>query len=206
MIELQLVCFDVSSRDAILSRLVKRQPHDVLRSHTGQPQLFLKSGQQLGFSITHVRKGKRPVSLMAVATGLQIGIDAENWPLVEADPAFLASVASFEDSAILAKLSYIKYDLARFLWVVKEAALKASGEVMTDPRDLAVKMSRNGHIKVSTSRRATAPFEEIGVRILQLRPREGDETVLLAVAAAGTGAMKIAFSEPDWTLQTIAMR
>lgn len=201
MIELQLACFDVSSRDAILSRLVKRQPHDVLRSHTGQPQLFLKSGQQLGFSITHARKGKRPISLMAVATGLQIGIDAENWPLVEADPAFLASVASDEDTAILAKLSHIKYDLALFLWVVKEAALKASGDVMVDPRDLAVKMSHHGHISVSSTRSASAPFEEIGVRILQLKPSESDEIVLLAIAAHGNSEMNIAFSEPDWTLQ-----
>ena len=201
MIDVQLACFDRSSRDAILSRLVEHEAHRISRSNTGQPQLFLKSGQQFGFSITHVRKGLRPISLMAVAPGFQIGIDAENWPLDEADPAFLASVASDEDKAILAKLSHLKYDLARLLWVVKEAALKASGNVMVDPRELAVEMSHLGHIKVSTTRRTSAPFEEIGVRILQLKPSEGGEIVLLAIATHEKGEMNIAFSEPDWTLQ-----
>ena len=201
MIELRLACFDGSSRGKVLARLAEHQPHDVSRSHTGQPQLLLKSGQQLGFSIAHVRKGTRPISIMAVALGFQIGIDAENWPLGKADPAFLASVASNEDTAILTKLSKIKYDLARFLWVVKEAALKASGDVMVDPRELAVRLSYSGNISVSSTRNASAPFEEIGVRILQLRPSEGDETILLAIATHAKGEIDIAFSEAQWKLQ-----
>ncbi len=198
--EVRVAIFDHLTRAKIVGE------GEIIRDAKGKPYRRLSTNVLAGVSFSHVRQAKPPFSVVAVCDDPIIGIDAEIWPSGQADPAFLASVASVEDKPILAKLAPLHFDPARFLWVVKEAALKASGEVMVDPRDLAVKMSRNGHIKVSTSRRATAPFEEIGVRILQLRPREGDETVLLAVAAAGKDAMKIAFSEPDWTLQTIAMR
>ena len=197
--DITIAIFNAFNRESVLGGA------KIIRDEKGKPYRRLSANVVAGVSFTHVRQARPPFSLVAMCNNPHIGIDAEIWPLGKADPAFLDSVASFEDRPILARLGHLNYDPARFLWVVKEAALKASGEVMIDPRDLAVEMSHNGHIKVSSTRRASAPFAEIGVRILQLKPREGDETVLLAIATTDIDAMKIAFSEPEWTLQTIAM-
>ena len=198
---IQIAIFDQLSRAEVLARVLGGR--QIARAANGKPYVRLSSSTQAGISFTHVRQAHRPFSIVAVCDEPQMGIDAEVWPCGKADPAFLDSVASAEDQALVTRILKTGHDAARFLWVVKEAALKASGEVMVDPRDLAVELSQQGHISVSTARQASAPTPEMRVQVLQLKAGDSDEIVLLAIAFGAKLEPRIVFSESNWALQSI---
>jgi phosphopantetheinyl transferase len=193
-LDIPIAIFDERSRAQVLGSV------DIFRDLNGKPYRRLGPSEIAGVSFTHVRQARPPFSLMALCDDPHIGIDAEVWPLGPADPVFLASVASPEDQAFLARIAVFARDPARALWVVKEAALKATGDVMIDPLDLAVEVSRKGHIRVSTARKASAPSVEIQVQVFQLKSNNVAATTIVAVAALFD--LRILFSAPGWHIDS----
>ncbi len=182
MPEIHLATFTAESRSSTLARLLERAciPHAaVKRTATGKPYLEARDGALYGLAITHLRKASPPLSFMAVGSEPLLGIDTEIWPK-ETDAAFLDMVTTPEDKAAVAHISAQGRDAATWLWVAKEAALKACGEVLVDPKNISVKMSSDGHLLTSTSRAAKTPIGPALMRIWRFSAN-GQEA-LLAIA------------------------
>lgn len=177
------------------------------KAANGKP--FLKSsGKMLGLAVTHLRLASPPLSLMAVSDCPGLGIDAELWPARGDDMAFLTTVSSPEDYPLVQRLHRQGRDGGRFLWVAKEAALKASGDVMTDPSH--VKLQAEGNRLVATaSRLATAPFADVRLALFATAPAPGRDPFLLAVALSGQDpsdrAFDVIFDNALGNLQPIAI-
>ncbi len=191
MIGITLSSFNSATREATLQRLLAAEglgdakPH---RSPTGKPYLEAASGAASGLAITHVRKGPTPISIMAISREALLGLDAEFWPEANADMAFLHSIAAPEDAPLIKQLASTGRDAATFLWVIKEAALKASGEVMTDPRCISVELSPNGHFWAATSRSSAKPVAEACVHIWRFSARDWEGPGLVAIGFSGAAA------------------
>ncbi|MDE2384869.1 MAG: hypothetical protein KGO53_09640 [Alphaproteobacteria bacterium] len=181
---IHLAKFDASSRSATLARLLHDSGLGPAHAHAdaGQkPFLETPEGEALGLAIAHCRAARPPFSVMAVAETPLLGLDVELWPKA-ADPALLAAVAAPEDAPLAARISALGHDPATFLWVAKEAALKASGEVMLDPRQIALTPSPNGHYLAASSASASAPMAETAVRLWRFSGVTGAGLGLLALA------------------------
>lgn len=152
------------------------------KAETGKPYLKSPDGKRMGVSISHIRRQSYPVSLMAVAERSDFAIDAESWPTNVGSSAFLTSIMTPEDKPLVASLSAIAADPSVLLWATKEAALKASGDVMNDPRHLSASLSRNGHILVKPSTTASAPMAAAEVRLYKLNLEPVQTAILLALA------------------------
>jgi phosphopantetheinyl transferase len=184
MLDIHLATFTTASRKPTLARLLEAAhlSHAVeKRSATGKPYLEGQDAMPHGLSISHLRKATPAFSVMAVANEPQIGVDMEFWPS-ESDTDFLASIAANEDSTLIKRIAALGRDPATFLWVAKEAALKASGEVMLDPRNISVELSPNGHLCAATSARASAPVAQAHIRIWRFEVRDSNSVSLLALA------------------------
>jgi phosphopantetheinyl transferase len=174
---------------------------ELLRNHNGKPYLLHHGARISGISFTHVRQPLPLFSLVALCDDPHVGIDAEVWPKDASDVAFLTSVASDEDASVVRKIENLNFDAARFLWVAKEAALKASGEVMVDPRGMAVELLKKNYIRVSAARRALAPFAEMRLRVFKLLSNTDTTVVLVAIATPENS--RVLFSQTDWRLDSI---
>ena len=152
-----------------------------VRSTTGKPYIECTDGKARGLAIAHIRQAMPPFSVMAVADEPLIGLDAELWPTAT-DAAFLTSVAAPEDTSLIKHIVALSRDPATFLWVAKEAALKASGEVMVDPRNISVELSPNGHFCAATSVRSSAPMAQTNIRIWRFNVKGSNADGLLALA------------------------
>ncbi len=184
MLDIHLATFTATSRKPTLARLISAAglPAAVaVKSPTGKPYLRAADGTSHGLAIAHLRKTNPSFSAMAVATKTQIGIDIELWPTAT-DQAFLASIAAPEDAPLIKRITALGQDPATFLWVAKEAALKASGEVMVDPRNISVKLLQNGHFYAATSASATAPVAQTHIRIWRFKVKGSNAATLLALA------------------------
>lgn len=151
----------------------------------GKPVLALNSKDQVGYSLSH-SQNIEAIALLDEAR--DIGIDLEIWPQRKADPIFLETVAAAEDGDVLNQLGLTGFDAGVALWVIKEAALKCTGDVMTDPRDLAVKHFRSHTFNVSPSAAARSPHPEIDVLLYVLKNEHDPNFVLLCAAAMPVNA------------------
>ena len=155
----------------------------ISRAVGGKPLLQVSASGHFGFSRSHARDSG--LTLLGLVRGHDIGVDIEHWPQGGCNLAFLESVASPEDAKAVAKLGATGRDVGVALWVIKEAALKCTGEVMTDPRDLAVHRQKNGVYRVRSANRASAPHPEIDVRLFTT---ETMNTVFLIGVALGANS------------------
>ena len=185
---IRIATFSESTRSATLAELIVAHGlagSEPQKSESGKPYLRAADGRMAGLAICHVRKAIIPFSVMAVSDETAIGLDAEVWPKIASDEAFLRSIAAREDAPLIARARQAGRDPATLLWILKEAALKASGEVMTDPRHITVSLSPNGHIEASTSAAATAPLPRSMLRVFELSAKTTERDVILAAGTAG---------------------
>ncbi|MBZ6076637.1 4'-phosphopantetheinyl transferase family protein [Microvirga puerhi] len=102
--------------------------------------------------------------VIAISPNRDVGVDVE---IVDAgsDVGLSASMAvAKEDRIVLPILAEARDQAETMLWSIKEAALKLTGEVMTDPGHMAVRRLRDGSFHVGPSRAATAPLHDVFVR------------------------------------------
>lgn len=145
-------------------------------AENGKPFLVLDQPRNIGYSLSHSHE----VEVIALLDEeRELGVDLELWPHRTVDPVFWDSVASPEDDRILKMLGQTGQDAGIAVWVIKEAALKCSGDVMTDPRDLSVTHLAKNIFRVKSSAKARSPHPEIDVSLLN-RPEEN--TLLLGIA------------------------
>ena len=155
------------------------QAAKITKLPNGKPKLETEHHTSIGFSRSNARfEGKKIVGIACVEDR-DIGIDIELWSRQPADEAFLETVASREDTKILTALGRNGYDAGLALWVIKEAALKCTGDVMLDPRSLSVEITRDGLFRVSPSKQARAPHPEIDVRLMLVKHRRMSQSDLL---------------------------
>ena len=155
------------------------------RAPNGKPVLDVTSHSAIGFSRSYARIVGAEFTAVAVVQGCDIGIDIEAWSQKKAEDAFLETIASHEEKLALAHLAADGRDAGVALWVIKEAALKCTGEVMLDPLDLAVSLTKKGVFEVRSSRRAHAPHPDIDVRLFAVE-RAGILFLLGVALAYGT--------------------
>ena len=182
---IRIASFTESNRSSILAELM--QAHGLtgftpMRAETGKPYLQGPSGSKAGLAVSHVRTAAAPFSLMAVSDEPSLGIDAEAWREGQTDEVFLQSIAAPEDAPLIACLRKKGRDPATLLWVLKEAALKAGGEVMVDPRHLTVGLSTNGHIEASSSATSTAPLLGSNLQLFELSIQAAEPSIWVALA------------------------
>jgi phosphopantetheinyl transferase len=159
----------------------------VLRAQNGKPILSFNPAQIVGYSNSHVRRGKESINILALIEGRDIGIDLEFWPHGGSDSEFLKTVASNEDWSVLQRLQKSGHDAGIALWVIKEAALKCTGDVMVDPRDLAVHFKHDNLFAVSSSASAKAPHPEIDVALHILATIKDPNAIFLVGVALASG-------------------
>ena len=188
------------------------KPEQLKRDDFGKPYLDLEESL-IGYSFSNARFDGGSFGLMALADGSAIGIDVELWPKRSGNQVFVESVAAPEDDVILRGLGMGGYDAGLALWVIKEAALKCSGEVMVDPRNLAVSQYRDGPFRVSPSLLAGAALQEFSVALFELRVEKWPEHLFLCGAAmpqlhsfAQKTLQKISFNAVGWQLSQFAPR
>ena len=180
------------------------------RAINGKPILDVSSLPAIGYSRSHARIAGGEISAIALVEGRDVGIDIEAWPAHKAEASFLEAVASPEDGKALSTLVAGGRDAGVALWVIKEAALKCTGEVMIDPRDLVVSKIHKGLFAVTTSMRARAPHPDIDVRLFILESEHAlNQTLLVGIALARGAHMtnrelrKIQFQNSIWSLSEL---
>ena len=184
---IHIATFTAENSSATLAELTKAQglgKFEPQKAESGKPFLQDIDGRQAGLAISHVRRATPPFSIMAVCEMATLGIDAEAWPKGGADEPFLTSIAAAEDANIITKALAAGRNPTTLLWVLKEAALKASGDVMMDPRHLTVGQSTNGHIQASASSVATAPLLRCMLRVFEMHTNATEQSIILAVGIA----------------------
>ncbi len=180
-----------SSRNALINGILgfmgfKNPEFSLLPDANGKPQMIMPDETIVGYAHSHVRGLKSTLSLIGIVRGREIGVDVEPWPAQAADPDLLKTVSCAQDSAALILLGKSGRDAAIALWVIKEAALKCTGEVMVDPCDLVVSIVSPDLFRVDSSDRASAPHPQIDVRLLEItvRQRAGAITLIVGIALA----------------------
>ena len=208
-----LAPFTNNTRSAILARLLTLHglPGAVeSKGPEGKPFLQMLDGSRRGLAITHLRRSQTPLSLMAVADEPMFAIDAEDWPRAVTDETFLNAIAAPEDVAVIARVKASGRDVGTALWAIKEAALKASGEVMNEPRNISVELSPNGHYWAATSPSGTTPVPTAKVGLWRFKMMSSGQSGLLAVAFAsrlsGRAGLieEIRVNAPDFALEIVS--
>ena len=179
------------------------------RNDFGKPYLALDE-PLIGYSFSNARFAGGSFGVIALVEGAEIGVDVEFWPRRPSDKVFLETVAAPEDEAVLRILGTQGYDAGLALWVIKEAALKCSGDVMVDPHQLAVSQSRNNELQVGPSSAAGAPVPEFRVALFELRADKCPEHLFLCGIAVTKhfgntlkAAKNIASHRNEWFLSRL---
>jgi 4'-phosphopantetheinyl transferase superfamily len=156
---------------------------ELLREPSGKQKIGFSDGRIWHCNFSRVRNALKPFGLLAISAEAELGIDVEVWPDSVADRDFLASISTPEDSHVIRSLEGFNRDAGIALWVIKEAALKCSGEVMTDPRHLAVSEFRDGFFRIGPSSLAGAPVPNVVVTLFQMKaPTWPDREFLCGIA------------------------
>ena len=187
MVDIHLTAFSAETRERALARMISDlglTHANLIRDDYYKPFLQTPDGQIFGLGVTHIRKVAKPFSLMAASTCPQLGLDAEVWNLAPRDDVFLKSVMATEEAKLAQAANARGLDAGVFLWVGKEAALKASGTVMVDPRHLALRQLGPNHFRAEPSKAATAPITPANVWFYTYTAPQINQQVLLAVAVA----------------------
>jgi len=186
MAEFHISTFLPQTRDATLANLVYcagLPKVKELRADTHKPFLQESTRKTRGLAITHIRRSIKPFSLMAVSLWPNIGIDAELWPGSGGDEVFLKSIIAPEETELATSLKAKGLDAGLFLWVAKEAALKASGMVMVDPRDIVITLIEKNYAGAAKANNSTAMVSPAQLAFFTLTAPETNETVLVALSA-----------------------
>ncbi|MCB8821774.1 4'-phosphopantetheinyl transferase family protein [Microvirga rosea] len=131
---------------------------------------------------------------VAVSSSRDVGLDVEAVAATGAQVHRVPMAVAAEDEGVLPLLDRRREQAETMLWSIKEAALKLTGEVMTDPGHMAVRRRRDGLFHVSPSRAARAPFHDAFVRQVRL----GDTHVLSLATYEPVPASQITVSPECW--------
>lgn len=151
----------------------------LVRQPNGKQKLEFDDGLKWHCNFSRVRNAPQAFGLVAISGKTELGIDVETWPKTETNPDFLESISTSEDMRAIQSLSGFAQDASLALWVIKEAALKCAGEVMIDPRHLAVSVFRDGVYRTSPSLLAGAPVPDIIVALFHLSALKWPDTEFL---------------------------
>lgn len=169
-------------------------------SRNGKPHLVLDGVAKLGFSLSH---GDGIEVLAILNEDRELGVDLELWPQKIADVDFLETVASDEDCNVLAMLACGNHDAGVALWVLKEAALKCSGKVMTDPRALSAIQRSENLFLVKSSAFAGDPHPVIDVSLHVLSSEKDAHRIFVFAVAMPAGSLlnrPIKFEGKGWKI------
>lgn len=158
-------------------------PIEYYVGENGKPHAILAGNQNIFYSFSHARRIDQPFAVAAVSLDMDIGIDVEPWPIGNADPDFLKVIATKEDEGALRILNLSKRDSGIALWVIKEAALKCTGEVMIKPNYLSVTYEDRNSFRVRSSTEAGAPHPDICVRLFVLNASHMPQKDFIAAIA-----------------------
>ncbi len=193
MTHVRIATFAAHNRSATLAELMKAQGlvnFTAQKAQSGKPYLLGGDRAIAGLSISHVRRARPAFSLMSVSETAASAIDAEVLSTRLTDETFLASIAAPEDAKIIKSARSAGRDPVAVIWTLKEAALKAGGEVMTDPRHLALCVSINGHIQATASSAASAPLQRCILRAFEMHINGSEEVIMVVAAIAGLQGAK----------------
>ena len=182
---IHLTCFREGERETALAQLLTASNLSAAtadRTAAGKP--FLRDSQNgvLGLSFSHLRGAEGSLSFMAIAVQPTFAIDVEVYPSTTEDQNFTNSIATAEDASFITFSRAQGLDAGTMLWMAKEAALKASGEVMTDPRNIAISRLPDGSCRASTAKSATAPIVSAGMGFFLIETDLIKTPIMLAVA------------------------
>ncbi len=188
MTEIHLTSFLPNSRAeaiTLLAKTIAMPDGQMIRADTRKPFLKGKGLGRCGLTITHVRRCAQPFSLMAASPWPNIGIDAEAWSQANRNKVFLDSIMASEEAELAQEITKRGLDAGLFLWVAKEAALKACGHVMVDPRDITISATGANRARASNSVVTNAKIKPANLAFYTFKPTATDETILLATATVG---------------------
>jgi hypothetical protein len=169
------------------------------RDASGKPYLHFEPAQHWAYSLSRFRTSLSPSAVMGVCHDVELGIDAEIWPNRTRDKDFLHSIMAPEDEKAVVRLEGLHRDSGIALWVIKEAALKCCGTVMTDPRHVAITPVKEGWWHVAPGRLAGAPIPEMSVKLLSVWQEQRPEAkILVAVAVQSQKMPQIKMVTPHW--------
>jgi phosphopantetheinyl transferase len=176
----------------------------VERSDSGKPYLHFEPPRHWGYSFSKLRAIGLPHSIMGVCDGKDLGIDAENWPARAKDRDFLPSIMAPEDERAVKRLEGLHRDTGIALWTIKEAALKCCGDVMTDPRHVAITPAKEGWMHASSGQLAGAPIPLMSVKLLSVwHEAKPDAKILVAIAVISQNMPQIKMLTPHWVCSAL---
>jgi 4'-phosphopantetheinyl transferase superfamily len=155
----------------------------LVREPNGKQKLECDDGRKWHCNFSRVRNAPQIFGVVAISNETELGIDVEVWPETAADPDFLDSISTSEDAGAIQSLARLNRDAGIALWVIKEAALKCSGDVMIDPRHLTVSEFRDGIYRIGPSLLAGAPVPDVTVALFQMRALKWPDTEFLFAIA-----------------------
>jgi len=117
----------------------------------GKPHVHASDKTHIGYSLSKAHLKPRKIAVQAIRLGEDVGVDIEYWPKQAADAAFLETISSKADHRALELLRCTGHDAGVALWVIKEAALKFTGKVMVDPREVIVTPKGNSCFLVTSN-------------------------------------------------------
>ncbi len=156
---------------------------NLVREPNGKQKLVSEDGGKWYCNFSRVRNAPKSFGLVVLSGETQHGIDVEVWPESAADADFLESISTFEDARAIRSLASLNRDTGTALWVIKEAALKCTGDVMIDPRHLTVSPFRDGIYRISPSPLAGAPVPDVIVALFSIRALKWPETEFICGVA-----------------------
>jgi len=184
---IHLACFRQGERETALAQLLAASNSGAAtadRTASGKP--FLRNSQDgvSGLSYSHVRCASGNISFVATAPQPTFAIDVEVYPSTAEDQNFTNSIATVEDASFIRFLRAQGLNAGTVLWMAKEAALKANGEVMSDPRNIAISRLPDGSYHASTAKSGTAPIAPAGIGFFLIETDLIKTRIMLAVAFA----------------------
>ena len=170
---------EVLKRVIDFSKIAKPEEFEIFSADNVKPRLNFRSGQLVGFSVSHPRHSVISTELIAVVENCDVGLDAEFWPIESDDPSFLRTIASSADSGAIEVLSKSGRDAGVALWLIKEAALKCSGNVDIDPQHLSITALGNSTFRAAANNEALLPQPEVKVYLYVLIDEKAPQSPLL---------------------------
>ncbi len=183
MTEILLARFTAATRDQTLAELLHAKGHPYSAAVKGRNRKTLSAGRRYAPRPVGHTHPPRQATLFIYGCGRRSGLRHRCRNMARNSVRYSLSrkcqiTRGCRHPASLQKLGA---DPATLLWVIKEAALKASGEVMTDPRHLAVKRAGNA-FTVEPSVSASSPVPAAKICLFDLPSSASHPRVLLAAA------------------------
>ena len=185
----------------------------LVRESNGKQKLESHDGRKWHCNFSRVRNAPQPFGLVAISNETELGIDVEVWPDSTADADFLDSISTFEDARAIRSLASFDRDAGIALWVIKEATLKCTGDVMIDPRHLTVSPIRDGIYRISPNLLAGAPVPDVIVALFRMKALKWPKTEFLCGVAlpysdkiVDTAPTNPVFAGTGWQIMALKTR